>query len=86
MDKTRSPSLKQHVVMHSGTEKMSLTQCHSRLHSLAVTGHVHIQVVRVVQHLGSKQVVLEVTAQLGKLQQLAFIEYSPAGGEHKWEL
>lgn len=51
---------------------------HSRLDSLAVAGHVHVQVVRVVQHLYSKQVVLQVAAQLGELEQFPFIEYSPA--------
>lgn len=54
-------------------------QCDSRLDSLAVTGHVHLQVIRVVQHLGSKQIVLQVTPQFSKLQQFSLIKYGPAG-------
>ena len=50
----------------------------SRLHTLAVTGHVHRQVVRVVQHLGAKQVVLQVAALLSELQQLPVVKDGPA--------
>lgn len=58
-------------------------QRYSRLHSLAVTGHVHLQVVRVVQHLRSKQIVLQITPQLRELKQFTIIKYSPAGREQK---
>lgn len=54
---------------------------HSRLHSLAVAGHVHCRVIRIIQRLHSKQVVLQVTPQLGKIKQLAFIKYRPAERE-----
>lgn len=60
-------------------DKFNPDQCYSRLHSLAVTGHVHLQVIRVVQHLGSKQIILQVTPQLRKLEQFTIIKYSPAG-------
>lgn len=50
---------------------------HSRLDSLAVAGHVHGRVIRIVQRLHSKQVILQVAPQLRKIKQLSFIKYSP---------
>lgn len=58
-------------------KKIRVFFSHSRLDSLAVTGHVHGRVMRVVQRLHSKQVVLQVTPQLRKIKQLSFIKYSP---------
>ena len=58
-------------------------QCYSRLHSLAVAGHVDSHVVRVVQHLCSEQVVLQVTTQLRKLKQFTIVKEGPAGRDTK---
>lgn len=58
----------------------------SPLHSLAVTGHVHLRVERVVQHLRSKQVVLQVAPQLRKLKQFPLIKYGPSGREERVHL
>lgn len=62
---------------------MSTTYIHkrklySRLHSLVVAGHVHVQVIWIVQHLRSKQIVLQVTPRLSELEQLTLIAYCPA--------
>ena len=58
------------------------TKAYSRLHPLTVTGHVNLQVKGVVQHLRSEQVVLQIAAQLGKLQQLAIVKDGPEEQKH----
>lgn len=68
---------------HKKPDKFNPDQCYSRLHSLAVTGHVHLHVIRVVQHLDSKKIILQVTPQLRKLKQFTIIKYSPAGRVRK---
>lgn len=60
-------------------DKFHPEQSYSRLHSLAVAGHVHLQIIRVIQHFGAEQIVLQVAPQLCKLEQLTVIEYGPAG-------
>ena len=67
------------VTSNHKKRKFHPEQSYSRLHSLAVAGHVHLQVIRIIQHFDSKQVVLQVTPQLCKLEQLAVVEYGPAG-------
>lgn len=58
-------------------ERARIATRYSQLDSLAVTGHVHFQVKRVVQHLYSKQIILQVTPQISKLKQFTLIKYCP---------
>lgn len=69
------------LFVHACPQMCYCSRHYSRLHPLAVAGHVHLQAVGVVQHLRSKQIVLQVTPHLSKLQQLPLVKDSPAGNQ-----